>query len=52
MAKTDPKAANAGSQNGPLDKLPEPEPLPPALQKIIDKADKDDNFYDELWEGT
>jgi len=31
--------------------LPEPEKLPPALQKIIDKADKEENFYDELYDG-
>jgi fission process protein 1 len=32
--------------------LPDPEKLPPALQKIIDKADKEENFYDELYDGT
>lgn len=32
--------------------LPEPEKLPPALQKLVDKADKEDNFYDELYDGT
>ena len=32
--------------------LPEPEKLPPSLQKIIDKADNEDNFYDELYDGT
>jgi fission process protein 1 len=33
------------------DSLPR-EKLPPTLQKIVDKADKEENFYDELWEGT
>lgn len=38
---------------GPLPTdLPKPEKLPPALQSIIDKADKEDNFYDELYDGT
>ncbi len=32
--------------------LPEPEKLPPALQRIVDKADKEENFYDELYDGT
>ena len=32
--------------------LPKPEKLPAALQKILDKADKEDNFYDELYDGT
>ena len=32
--------------------LPEPEKLPPGLQKIIDKAEKEDSLYDELYEGT
>jgi len=32
--------------------LPEPEKLPTALQNIIDKADKDENLYDELYDGT
>lgn len=40
------------SRGPPPKGLPEPEKLPPALQKIIDKADKEDNFYDELYDGT
>ena len=32
--------------------LPKPEKLPAAFQKIIDKADNEDNFYDELYDGT
>ena len=52
MARTDPKATNTASQDEARNKLPEPEKLPPALQKIVDNADKEDNFYDELWEGS
>lgn len=33
------------------DKLPQREKLPKKLQKIMDKADKEDSFYDELVEG-
>jgi fission process protein 1 len=32
--------------------LPKPEKLSPSLQRIIDKADKDESFYDELYDGT
>ena len=32
-------------------KLPDGKKLPPALQKIVDKSDKEDNFFDELVEG-
>jgi len=32
--------------------LPPREKLPPALQKIVDKAEKDESIYDELWDGT
>jgi fission process protein 1 len=32
--------------------LPKPSKLPTSLQRIIDKADKEDNFYDELYDGT
>ncbi|RDW80563.1 hypothetical protein BP5796_05261 [Coleophoma crateriformis] len=32
--------------------LPKPEKLPPALQRIIDKNDAEDNLYDELYDGT
>lgn len=31
--------------------LPDRQKLPPALQKIVDKQDKDDNFFDELVDG-
>lgn len=30
---------------------PDREKLPPKLQKIMDKTDKDENFFDELVEG-
>lgn len=40
------------SRGPPPEGLPEREKLSPALQKIIDKADKEDNFYDELYDGT
>ena len=32
-------------------KLPEQKKLPKGLQKIIDEADEEENFYDELVEG-
>ena len=32
-------------------KLPAPEKLPDGLQKIVDKVDKDENFYDDLVDG-
>jgi hypothetical protein len=36
----------------PTGPLPPPEKLPSSLQNIIDKADREDNFYDELYDGT
>lgn len=33
------------------DKLPDREKLPPELQKIVDKDDKEESFYDELVSG-
>ena len=33
------------------EKLPERRDLPKGMQSIMDKADKDDNFFDELVEG-
>lgn len=33
------------------DKLPERRKLPKKLQRIVDKADQDDSFYDELVSG-
>lgn len=32
--------------------LPPVKKLPPALQEIVNNAEKDDTIYDELWEGT
>jgi len=32
--------------------LPAPEKLPVDLQRLVEKADRDDNFYDELYDGT
>jgi len=32
--------------------LPKNEKLPKSLQSIVDKADKEENFYDELYDGT
>lgn len=32
--------------------LPAPEKLPRSLQSIVDKADKDESFYDDLYDGT
>lgn len=32
--------------------LPPREKLPESFQKIIDKAEKEDNLYDELYDGT
>ncbi|KUJ16585.1 uncharacterized protein LY89DRAFT_585926 [Mollisia scopiformis] len=40
------------SRGSPPKGLPEPEKLPPGLQKLVDRADKEDNFYDELYDGT
>lgn len=31
--------------------LPKPEKLPRALQKLVDKADKDESFFDSIKEG-
>ncbi|KAK4173605.1 mitochondrial 18 KDa protein-domain-containing protein [Triangularia setosa] len=45
------KVAGATKDLAPSTKLPEPKKLPPDLQKIVDKADKDENFFDELYEG-
>jgi len=39
----------SGSSSGDL---PRAEKLPEALQKIIDKDESEDNFYDELYDGT
>jgi hypothetical protein len=44
--KPNDKSSSAGKD------LPPREKLPPALQEIVDKEDKNETFYDELWEGT
>ncbi|KAI0022122.1 mitochondrial 18 KDa protein-domain-containing protein [Xylariomycetidae sp. FL0641] len=46
--KTDPR--NDATQFDP-NRLPERRKLPKGLQKIVDKSDKDESFYDELVEG-
>ncbi|KAI0116902.1 mitochondrial 18 KDa protein-domain-containing protein [Daldinia grandis] len=50
-----PAAANTSSRSDvnefDPDKLPTPRKLPKDLQKIVDKSDKDENFFDELVEG-
>lgn len=40
------------SRGPPPTDLPKPEKLPTALQKIVDRADRDESLYDELYEGT
>ena len=32
-------------------RLPEPHKLPKSLQNIVDKSDKEENFYNELVDG-
>ena len=44
------KDSDKGRGSPPTD-LPKREKLPRSLQKIVDKADKDENFYDELYDG-
>lgn len=40
------------NQRGPAPTgLPKASKLPKALQSIVDKEDKEENFYDELYEG-
>jgi hypothetical protein len=43
---------NDKSRGPPPSGLPPREKLPAKLQKIVDGADKEDNFYDELYDGT
>ncbi|KAH8678692.1 mitochondrial 18 KDa protein-domain-containing protein [Tricladium varicosporioides] len=43
---------NDKRQGSPPSELPAPEKLPASLQKIVDKADVDESFYDDLYEGT
>jgi len=51
MADKDPEKVRDSSDCDNV-KLPDREPLPPALQKILDNADKDGSIYDDIWEGT
>lgn len=44
------KAAKDASVFDP-NKLPERQKLPPALQKIVDKQDKDDAYWDDFYDG-
>ena len=39
------------SRGPPPTGLPNAEKLPDGLQKIVNKADADESFYDELYEG-
>jgi fission process protein 1 len=45
------KAADNVAKAFDPDKLPDREKLPRKLQQIVDKADKDESFYDELVSG-
>jgi len=49
--KTSPKEIPEQRKEFDPKKLPELEKLPPALQKILDDSDKNENFYDELVSG-
>ncbi len=42
---------NATTSSFDPNKLPKPEKLPSKLQKIVDKADKDHTFFDEVSAG-
>ncbi|CAD6448628.1 a3c4c240-d6a9-4a71-8612-7c859e15d5f4 [Sclerotinia trifoliorum] len=42
---------NNNSRGPPPTGLPAVEKLPAGLQKLVDKADKDESFYDELYDG-
>lgn len=45
-------AEASGKEPSISDKLPpKPKQLPPALQKIVDKADKDSTFFEDVSEG-
>lgn len=40
-----------GAKTFDPEKLPAREKLPKALQNIVDKSDREDNFFDELVDG-
>lgn len=46
-----PKSSNDTAAPSDPAKLPERQKLSPALQKIVDKQEKDENFFDELVDG-
>jgi fission process protein 1 len=45
--KADAKDASPFDPN----RLPKREKLPPAMQRIVEKSEKEDNFFDELVDG-
>lgn len=46
------KNSKDASSRAPFDpRLPDREKLPPALQKIVEKQDREENFFDELVDG-
>jgi hypothetical protein len=42
---------DSDKSRAPPTDLPVRKSLSPALQKLVDKTDKDENFYDELYDG-
>lgn len=52
-AKPDGKDIKTAKPDAEFDpaKLPQREKLPAKLQKIIEKSDKEENFFDEVVEG-
>lgn len=52
MAGSGPDLKKNDVAKGDPNDLPPVKKLPPALQEIVDKAEKDETIYDELWEGT
>jgi hypothetical protein len=51
MAGGPEKKLEDGSSSSSVD-INKPNKLPPGLQKIVEKEDKEDSLYDELWEGS
>ncbi|KAK3938243.1 mitochondrial 18 KDa protein-domain-containing protein [Diplogelasinospora grovesii] len=50
-AKAAAEVKNAVTKEFDANKLPDREKLPPKLQSMVDRTDKEDSFYDELVEG-
>ena len=54
-SSSSPAQTNSAKPSPPADfdpaKLPKREKLPSKLQKIVEKQDKDENFFDELVDG-